>query len=76
MKKSNKNSIKIEEINKDIDNLLKMIEKVENINYDEKTNTLDEDTDVINEEVNELEKTIKEKYKNYLDTPKENNTNK
>ena len=74
MKKSYKNSIKIEEVNKDIDNLLKYIEKIENLNYDEETDTLDEDTDVISKEVNELDKTIREKYKDYLDSPEKNNT--
>ena len=77
MKKYNKNTnIKLVEVENDINNILKYIEKLENLDYDEDTNTLDKDTDVMDKEVKDLEEKLKEKYKDYLDTPEENNTNK
>ena len=77
MKKYNKNTnIKLVEVENDINNILKYIEKLENLDYDEDTNTLDKDTDVMDKEVKDLEIKLKEKYKDYLDTPEENNTNK
>ena len=71
-----KKSIDLNSVETDINELLKYIEKVENLEYDEENDNLDIDTNIIEEEVEKFDKKIKEKYKDYLDTPKKNNTNK
>ena len=71
-----KKSIDLNSVETDINELLKYIEKVENLEYDEENDKLDIDNNIIEEEVEKFDKKIKEKYKDYLDTPKKNNTNK
>ena len=56
-----KKSIDLNSVETDINELLKYIEKVENLEYDEENDKLDIDTNIIEEEVEKFDKKIKEK---------------